>query len=130
MRCIRLVKIFIIVFTLSFALLQQLIFVFAKYIYMMLTLSKRSCNSFDILNKKIFTYSEWETIAKKKERKLKIKSVYIFISTIIIEHALIVDAFYYELLQWMTRSLYLYELYFIYNCDVDELANWWRLHYK
>ena len=123
MRCIKSIKILIIIFTLLFVSLQQSIFVFTKYIYMMLISSRCNWNSFNTLNKYIFTYNKRKTIVKKKEKKLKIKSAYIFANTIIIEHAFIVDALYCEFLQWIIRSSNLCELHFIYNYGVDELAD-------
>ena len=97
---------------------------------MILILLKHNSNSFDTLNEHIFICNKREMIASKKENKLNIKSVYIFVNTIIIEYMFIVDAFYCESLQWMTRLSHLHELCFIYNCGVDELADRWRSRYE
>ena len=74
MHCIKSVKIFIVAVISSFALLQQLIFVFTKYIYMMLTLLKRSFNSFNTLNEHIFIYNRQKVIAKKKKLLVQLLS--------------------------------------------------------
>ena len=65
----------------------------------MLTLLRRSCNPFDTMNEQILIYNKRKAIARKKGKKLKIKFIYIFANTIIIEHMFIIDALYYESLQ-------------------------------